>query len=153
MAVLRIFADVSVWPRCLITSRWKLCSEGEILFVLSEIVSLAVYAQALDFVKSLLYPPKSPAKPDALYVDPLFLNAVFQFETLFVFLTWFVPAAPQWELLILCRNFQKSKKMSEMTYFSVVWKSFGSYFGIHHCRSDFMLHHHRFRDFLVGLLL
>jgi len=77
----------------LIASRWKLCSEGEILFVFSENVSLALYAQALDFVTSLLYPPKSRAKPDALYVDPLILNTVFQFETLFVFLIWIVPAA------------------------------------------------------------
>jgi len=80
----------------LIASRWKLCSEGEILFVFSENVSLALCAQALDFGKSLLYPPKSRAKPDALFVDPLILNAVFQFETLFVFLIWIVPATSQW---------------------------------------------------------
>jgi len=76
--------------------RLKLCSEGENLFVFSENVSLALYAQALDFVKSLLYPRKSRAKPDALYVDPLILNAVSQFVILFAFLIWIAPAASQW---------------------------------------------------------
>ena len=41
-AILRIFADVSVWPWCLIASRWELRSEGEILFVFSENVSLVL---------------------------------------------------------------------------------------------------------------
>jgi len=36
------------------------------------------------FAKSFLYPSNSRANPHALYVDPLILNAVFQFETLFV---------------------------------------------------------------------
>jgi len=35
------------------------------------------------FAKSVLYPSNFRAKPHALYVDPLILNAVFQFETLF----------------------------------------------------------------------
>jgi len=47
------------------------------------------------FAKSVLYPSNSCAKPHALYVDLLILNAVFQCETLFVFLIWIVPAAPQ----------------------------------------------------------
>jgi len=34
------------------------------------------------FAKSVLYPSNSRAKPHALYVDPLVLNALFQFETL-----------------------------------------------------------------------
>jgi len=33
--VLRSFAVVSVWPRCLIAFRWKLCSESEIFFAFS----------------------------------------------------------------------------------------------------------------------
>ena len=49
-AVLRIFVNVSVWPRCLITSRWKLCGEGEILFVFSESVSFALYPQSFNFL-------------------------------------------------------------------------------------------------------
>jgi len=51
MAVLRIFSDVSVWPRCLIASRWKLCSEDEILFIFSENVSLVLYPESFYFLK------------------------------------------------------------------------------------------------------
>ena len=50
------------------------------------------------FAKSVLYPSNFRAKPHALYVDPLNLNAVFQFETLFVFLISIVPAASQQRL-------------------------------------------------------
>ena len=60
-AVLWILADVSVWPRCLITSRWKLCSEGENLFVFSENVSLALYAQAL-FLWKVFYILRNPGQ-------------------------------------------------------------------------------------------
>ena len=55
MAVLRIFADVSVWTRCLIASRWKLCSEGEILFVFSENVGLALYPVSFYILKIFLW--------------------------------------------------------------------------------------------------
>ena len=54
-AVLRIFADVSVWPRCLIASRWKLCSEGEIVFVFSVNVSLVLYPQSFYLLKIFLW--------------------------------------------------------------------------------------------------
>jgi len=41
-------------------------------------------------------------------------------------------------------------KMCEINYFSLFCKFiFGSIFNIYHSHSDFMLHHHRFRDFLV----
>jgi len=72
-----------------------LCSEGEISFVFSENVRLALYAQALCFAKNLLHRPFSRGKPHALYVDPLDLSAVFQFEALSVILIWIVPAASQ----------------------------------------------------------
>jgi len=51
--------------------------------------------KAFCFAKSVLYPSNSRAKPLALYVDPLNWNAVFQFETLFVFLIWIVPTVSQ----------------------------------------------------------
>jgi len=50
--------------------------------------------------KTIFRPPisraKPHAKPHALYVDPLILNAVFKFETLFLILILFLPAASQW---------------------------------------------------------
>jgi len=55
MAVLRIFVDVSVCPRCLIASRWKLCSEGEISFLFSENVSLiSLWSSPLFCEKSFI---------------------------------------------------------------------------------------------------
>ena len=80
-AVLRIIGDVSVWPRCLILSRYKLCSEGEILFVFSENVNLVRSPHAFCFWNNFFDLPISRSKPDAephaLYVDPLVLNAFF----------------------------------------------------------------------------
>ena len=62
MAVLRIFSDVSVWPRCVIASRWKLCSAGEILFVFSENVCLVLYAWALLFCEKCFISFEFPCK-------------------------------------------------------------------------------------------
>jgi len=74
-------------------------------------------------MKSLLYPPKSRAKPDALYVDRLLSNAVFQFETLFVFLFRIFPAASHWCLsvcfvLVIFMTISTSKVKITMAYIS-----------------------------------
>jgi len=51
LPVLRIFADVLAGPRCLVASRWKLCSEGEISFAFSENISHALYPENFCVLK------------------------------------------------------------------------------------------------------
>jgi len=55
--VLRIFADNSVWPRCLVACRRKLCDGGEMLFVFSENVSLVLQRHTFCFWKNVLNLP------------------------------------------------------------------------------------------------
>jgi len=78
------------------------------------------------FAKSLSYPPNSRAKPPALYLDPLVLNAVFQFETLFVILFWIVTAASQWSWKG-AKNSQRAKQkyLGQPVFFVATFLKFG----------------------------